>query len=219
MQKKVNHQLYGVEGHFVRKTEVENYIQRVKQSNPNGVVLCIDTEKGTQEKIKTDGAFNVYLDVGDRIYIDFLGKGFDMGAITKGKENHESWSIDWKDILFVTPNKMNKYRQHIISDKEYLESARRRLQHLLNIGYKPEDILGKIPKYYSPMSLSIKEMILEEIIMPLYYNKTNLINDGLKSFGVQGMIIDKRLFPIEFNRKVRFADKTYFRQESDGDER
>lgn len=90
MQKLVNLQHFGVEGNFVRKDGVENYIQRVKQSNPNGVVLCIDTEEGTQEKIKTDGAFNVYLQMNDKIFIDFLGKGFDMGAITKGKENHES---------------------------------------------------------------------------------------------------------------------------------
>ncbi len=207
MLKLVNHLLYGVEGNFVRKREVQEYIQRVKQSNQNGVTLCIDTEEGTHEKVKTDGAFNVYMQMDNKIYIDFLGKGFDMGAITKGKENHESWSIDWDEILFVTPNKMNKYRQHIISDEEYLESARRRLQHLLSIGYSAEYIKGKIPRVYSPMQQSLKEKILDEIIMPLYYNKENLKRVGLKSFGVQGMIINGELFPIEFNREERFTSK------------
>lgn len=37
----------------MRKEGVAEYIRRVKQSNPNGVVLCLDTEKGTHEKIKT----------------------------------------------------------------------------------------------------------------------------------------------------------------------
>ena len=81
----VKRRLYGVEGHVVKKSEVANYIQRVKQSNPNGVVLCIDSEEGTQEKINTQGAFSVYFQVGETAYVDFLGKGFDMGAITKGK--------------------------------------------------------------------------------------------------------------------------------------
>ena len=215
MLKLENLLLFGVEGNFVRKDGVKDYIKRVKQSNPNGVVLCIDTEEGTQEKVKTDGAFNVYLNMGERVYIDFLGKGFDMGAITKGKENHESWSIDWQDILFITPNKMNRYRQYIISDEEYIASARRRLQHLLNIGYKREDIQGKIPKSYSPMPLSIKEMLLDEIVMPLYYKKNELAQNGLKSFGVQGMIINRELFPIEFNRMERFAQKSVFEREEE----
>lgn len=176
-------------------------------------MLCIDTEEGTQEKINTQGAFNVYMQMNDKIYIDFLGKGFDMGAITKGKENHESWAIDWKDILFVTPRNMNKYRQNIISEQAYLESARRRLVHLLNIGYSPAEIKGKIPKSYSHMPDWIKEKILDEIVMPLYYKKNSLLYDGLKSFGIQGMIIKERLFPIEFNRQERFAEKSFFEEE------
>lgn len=201
----------------MRKEGVAEYIRRVKQSNPNGVVLCIDTEKGTHEKIKTQGAFNVYLQMYEKVYIDFLGKGFDMGAITKGKENHESWIIDWEDILFVTPNNMNKYRQRIISNEDYLNSARRRLQHLISIGYSPDDIKGKIPKNYTQMLPSIKEMLLDEIVMPLYYQKESLIRDGLKSFGVQGMIIDDKLFPIEFNRQERFADRSFFQKNDNGE--
>lgn len=213
MQKQEKKQLCGVEGNFVRKSDVYDYIKRVKESNPNGVVLCIDTEEGTQEKVKTDGAFNVYLQMNDKMYIDFLGKGFDMGAITKGKENHENWVIDWEDILFVTPRNMNKYREYVISDEEYLESARRRLRHLLNIGYSREQIQGKIPRNYTPMPLSIKEMLLDEILFPLYCKRHLLLQDGLKSFGVQGMVLEGKLFPIEFNRRERFAEKSILEKE------
>lgn len=216
MQKQENQRHFGVEGHFVRKTEVEDYIRRVKQNNPNGVVLCVDTEEGTKEKIKTDGAFNVYFNMYDKMYIDFLGKGFDMGAITKGKENHETWTVDWEDILFVTPNNMNRYRQHVISDDDYLNSARRRLQHLLNIGYSPDDIRGKIPRTYSPMSSSIKEILLEKIVFPIYCKSEELVRDGLRSFGVQGMVLNHELFPIEFNREVRFAEKSLLQKEKQG---
>lgn len=209
MQKRESLQLFGVEGNFVRKEQVKDYIERVKRSNPNGVVLCIDTEEGTQEKVKTNGAFNIYFQMMNGVHIDYLGKGFDMGAITKGKENHESWYIDWDDVLFVTPNNINKFRERKISDEEYIESARRRLTHLLRLGYKPEKIKGKIPKHYSQMSPSIAEMLLDEIIFPLYSQKEKLIDAGLKSFGVQGMIIKDKLFPIVFNRKERFAEKSF----------
>ena len=177
--------------------------------------MCIDTEEGTQEKVKTDGAFNVYFNVYDKLYIDFLGRGFDMGAITKGKENHETWTIDWDDILFVTPRNMNRYRKHIISDKDYLESARRRLQHLINIGYSKDAIRGKIPRTYSQMPDSVKEMLLDEIIIPLYIKQDELARHGLRSFGVQGMILNHELFPIEINREVRFAEKSVFERKDE----
>ncbi len=184
----------------------------MKQSNPNGAVLCIDTEEGTQEKVKTDGAFNVYFQMGDKVFIDFLGKGFDMGAITKGKENHESWIIDWEDILFVKPNNMNQYRQRIISDTDYLESAKRRLEHLLKLGYTREHIKGKIPKHYSSMPLHIREKILDDIVLPIYSQRKDLTKEGLNSFGVQGMILGGELFPIEFNRQERMAEKSFFKK-------
>lgn len=194
----------GVEGNFVRKDQVKDYILRVKQSNPNGATLCLDQEDGTREKVRTDGAFNVYLEIGQKVYIDYLGKGFDMGGITKGRENHESWSFNWNDVLFVTPYNMNKYGHSITSQENYLESARRRLRQLLDLGYSREYIKGKVPKVYSPMPYSIKERLLDDILLPLYEKRVNLEKDGLKSFGVQGTIVDGELCPIEFNRPERF---------------
>lgn len=199
--------IYGIQGDIVGKEAVKDYISKVKQYNPNGVILCIDTEEETRNNVNTNGAFNVYLEMKNKVYIDFLGKGFDIGGITRGKENHESWIIDWKDILFVTPRNMNKYRSHIISDSTYINSAKRRLQSLLDKGYSKEEIKGIIPKNYSQMPLSIKEMILDEILLPLYYKQDELMHSGLKSFGVQGMIIEDKLFPVEFNRRERFAEK------------
>ena len=132
----------GVEGNYVRKDQVKDYIERVKQSNPNGVVLCLDQEEGAGEKVRTDGAFNVYLQMGQMIFIDYLGKGFDVGGITKGRENHETWSFDWDDALFVTPYNMNRYNHTITTQERYLDSARRRLQQLLDLGYSREYIRG-----------------------------------------------------------------------------
>ena len=210
MPKQASNQPYGIEGRFARKTDVEEYVGRVKEKNPNGVVVCIDTEEGTHEKIKTDGAFNVYMQLYDKVFVDYLGKGFDMGAITKGKEIHESWVIDWKDVLFLKPSNINEQRTFLISQDDYLESARRRLAHLLNIGYEPEEIKGKIPKTYTPMSLTIKDMLINDVIVPLYFQKNKLKVAGLNSFGVQGMIINKERFPIEVNREARFSKKGFY---------
>lgn len=209
MLRLVIHLLYGVEGQFVQKTEVEDYIKHVKNNNPNGVVLCIETEKGTHEKIKTQGAFNVYLQVGDTVYIDFLGKGFDMGAITKGKSTHESWTIPWDEILFLEPNNMNRFGYKKIDEENYIQTVNDRKIHLINLNYSLDEIEKYIPKKYSPIPIWVKDMLINEIIIPLYYKQQRLILSGLKSFGIQGMIVEERLFPIEMNRKDRFAEKKF----------
>ena len=55
-------------------------------------------------------------------------------------------------------------------------------------------------------------MLLNEIILPLYCKKDELARSGLKSFGVQGMVLNYELFPIEFNRMERFAEKSVLAQ-------
>lgn len=39
------------------------------------------------EKIKTDGAFNVYMQLYDKVFVDYLGKGFGYGSHYKRKRN------------------------------------------------------------------------------------------------------------------------------------
>lgn len=137
----------------------------------------------------------------------FLLITFDVGGITKGRENHETWFFDWDDALFVTPYNMNRYNHTITTQEQYLDSAKRRLRQLLDLGYSREYIRGKVPKTYSPMPNSIKERLLDDIVFPLYQKRISLKRSGLKSFGVQGMIIDGQLCPIEFNRPERFSTK------------
>ncbi len=239
---------FRVEGTWATREDVADYIRRVKESNPNGVVLCVDNEEWTHEKVRTDGAFNVDFSIGSSVRVDFVGQGFDMGVISKGKESHETWCIDWDDILFLTPSNMNRYREHIIterlvrtprttepqSEREgtddtylkrvqtndiYLESAKRRLEYLLRIGYKPEELVGMIPKQYKPMSLDFKDKIIEQIIMPIYEQSKRLKIDKLTSFGVHGMIIDGKLFPLEVNTQARCAPRSYFQEQQDDGER
>ena len=55
----------------------------------------------------------------------------------------------------------------------------------------------------------IKDMLLDGIVLPLYLKKLSLLANNLKSFGVQGMILEDRLFPLEFNRRDRFAERKF----------
>lgn len=197
----------GVRGAAVSKNEVQNYIDNVKAHNPDGVVLCVDTTTERKGK-RIDGAFNVYFEWGDKVYIDYLGQGFDVGGITKGEDNHEMWAIDWKNLLFVKPSTMNLYRTYLISDEEYKKSAERKRKFTMKQNKLTEEqVRDIIPDKYKPMPLSIKEKLLNDIVLEIYSKKEVLPRLGLKSFGVQGMIRDGELFPVEINRRERFIEK------------
>ncbi len=200
----------GVRGRATRKTAVADYINDVKEHNPDGVVLCMDTDVENQNK-SIDGSFNVYFDWGKKVYIDYLGAGFDVGGITKGEDNHEMWQIDWNNLLFVKPNDMNRYRTYLISDEEYKKSAERKIKFLMkNNKCNEEEARKQVPETYKSMPPSIKEEILDKIVFEIYSKKDDLRKLGLKSFGVQGMIRGGELFPVEINRMERFIEKDVF---------
>lgn len=196
-----------VRGTAVNKSGVPDYIEKVKKQNPNGVVLCMDTDVENQNK-SIDGSFNVYFEWGEKVWIDYLGPGFDVGGITKGEDNHEMWSIDWENLLFVKPGNMNRYRTHLISDQEYKESAERKILSLMkDKGLSEDEARKKVPRKYKPMPLSIKEALLDKIVFEIYSKKEDVRKLGLRSFGVQGMIRGGELFPVEINRMERFVEK------------
>lgn len=197
----------GVRGCELQKNEdeIRDYIEAVKTSNPDGVVFCMIANTVQKNKL-IDGSFNVYFEYGQRVYIDYLGAGFDVGGITKGEDNHECYVIEWNELLFVKPNNMNLYRTHLVTEEEYAESAERKINFYIKKDRCSRDEASKkVPKTYKPMPPSIKQMLLDQIVFPIYIKSEEIRRYGLKSFGIQGMIRGGELFPIEVNRRERFA--------------
>lgn len=201
---------FDVRGCEIKKSEnaVKNYIEEVKKSNPDGVVLCMDTNT-VQKNRSIDGSFNVYFEYGKKVFIDYLTVGFDVGGITKGKENHECYGIEWEELLFVKPNNMNQHRTYLVTPEKYVESAERKINfYMEKAGCSRDEAEQKVPQTYKPMPLYIKQLLLDKIVFPIYQKADEIKRLGLKSFGIQGMIRGGELFPIEVNRRERFADLT-----------
>ena len=108
--------------------------------------------------------------------------------------------------MFVKPNNLNTYRSYLITQKEYVESPERRIDfYIKKDGCGRDKAREKVPQKYKPMPLYIKQLLLDEIVLHIYTKKDEINRFGLKSFGIQGMIRDGELFPIEVNRRGRFA--------------
>jgi hypothetical protein len=197
----------GVRGGVFSKAQVLDYINEVKKNNIDGVVLCIETNLEKKQP-PIDCSFNVYFEWDKKVYIDYLTKGFDVGGITKGEDNHEVFEINFKDILFVTPENMNNYRTYLISSKTYKESLERKIKYIMDKKHCTyEEVLKEFNIEYVPMSLEVKRLLLEDIILEILLKKDEISKLNLKSFGVQGMVRDGILFPVEVNRSDRFKEK------------
>jgi len=196
-----------IRGGLHTKNDIENYIKEVKNINPNGVVLCIDTNlERTPRGI--DGSFNIYFDWNKKIYIDWLTKGYDVGGITKGEDNHEVYVIDFNDIYFITEDNLDRYRTYLINESNYKKSLDSKIKYLINkTGKTYEEIIKDFNLEYVPMSKEIKKLLIEKIILEILIKSKEINELKLKSFGVQGMIREGLLFPVEVNREERFKEK------------
>lgn len=203
----------GIRGRGANKNEIGDYIGYVKEKNPVAFVICMDTNT-EKRRNNIDGSFNVYFDWEKMVYIDFLGKGFDVGGLTKGEEKpHEIYCIPWEDLLFVKPNTMNQYRVFLASDSLYSQSVNRKRKHLVeHAGVSEEEAKQMIPEKYQPVSTSVKEEIIDRIIFGMFTKRRVLTELKIKSFGIQGMIRDGELAPIEVYRRERFIDKELFKE-------
>lgn len=196
-----------IRGGLFSKDEIEKYINEVKDINPNGVVLCIDTNMERKPR-SIDGSFNIYFEWNKKIYIDWLTKGYDVGGITKGEDNHEVYVIDFNDIYFVTEDNLNKYRTYIINDINYKKSLDSKVKYIMDkTGKTYDEVIKDFNLEYIPMSKEIKKLLIEKIILEILIKSKEINKLNLKSFGVQGMIRDGLLFPVEVNREERFKSK------------
>ena len=103
---------------------------------------------------------------------------------------------------------MNQYRIYLVTPWEYKESAERKIDfYMKKDKCSRDEAKQKVPQKYKPMPLYIKQLLLDKIVFSVYSKKDDVKRFGLKSFGIQGMIRDGELFPIEVNRLERFAEK------------
>ena len=186
------------------KNQIRDYFKEIKQNNADGALICADMKDGSGERIKTDGGFNIHFDIGMKLYIDYVGKGFDSRECSKGKASHEIFMIPWNEVPFLEAKLLNKYRVQVISDEAYKKTSEERKNFLIDSGYDKKTVIETMPRSYQPLSLAWKKKILDEIIFPLLDRQEELVREGLGSFGIQGNFVGDSITPIEMNRPERF---------------
>lgn len=193
-------------GQTFDRNRVKGYIQEVKSSVPDGVIILEDMKKGTNERIHTGGGVCFDVRIGEYIYMDYVCKSFDCREICLGKAAHETWNIPWEEVLFMKDSAYREFKTSEISQESYIQTAKERIMFLVQaFPDKKNEILETMPKRYQGMDIQLFRKIRDNIIFPLYMKKDQFSRDGLKHFGIEVNILEYgTLVPMEISVSDRF---------------
>lgn len=196
-------------GQTFNRDRVKGYIEEVKSAVPDAVIILEDMKPGSNERIHTQGGVTLDIQIGDHVYMDYVGPSFDARELCKGKAVHEAWNIPWEDVPFMKESAISKYKIAEINQKEYIETAKERMLFLIKaFPDRKDEILETMPKKYNGISRQIFRDVKEQIIFSLWIQHEELERNGLKNFGVEINIAeDGTLVPMEIQVPDRFKEK------------
>ena len=196
-------------GQTFNRDRVKGYIEEVKAVAPDTVIILEDMKEGTNERIHTQGGVTLDIQIGDHVYMDYVGPSFDARELCMGKAVHEAWNIPWEDVPFMKESAISKYKITETNQREYIETAKERILFLIKaFPDRKDEIFETMPKKYDGISRKTFRDIREQIIFPLWLQHEELSRNGLKSFGVEINIAkDGTLVPMEIQVPERFREK------------
>lgn len=195
-----------IRGRDVKLDDINDYLTEVKKCTDNGVIL-MSKHPSTMltghytPRYKTKGAIMVVFEKKYRILIDYVGPGFDVGDITRGKTVHTAISIPWnsiyeKSIHNYKDAKMVGEGLFQITDKQYKVSRENRINELtLNLKEREiEKIKNSIPTETPRLDYKLFKKLWDECIDKIIYGNFNMPS---KPFGIMMNIYEEKFCVFE----------------------
>ena len=95
------------------------------------VLILFDLENEISNRYERYAGISVGVSLGNAIYIDAVGKGFDGREISKGVCVHERYYIPWFEIRGLTIENFHKYNIYTIDQLDYIQTRNERIDYLL----------------------------------------------------------------------------------------
>jgi hypothetical protein len=167
----------------------------IKKENKNGVLILFHLNVKPSERYARYAGISVGVSLGNMVYIDAVGKGFDGREVLKGISCHERYSIPWNELRKVNIDNFKSYCTYMINNDEYLKSRDERINYLISCDI-PKDVLeSKIPKKYKPIPDFIWLDIIKNIIKQLEKEEDYLRDRGFIEFNLSGHTEGRRFRP------------------------
>lgn len=178
-----------------KDADIIDTIRKIKKENKDGVLILFNLETKPTERYERYAGISVAISLGQRIYIEAVGKGFDGREVLKGISCHERYLIPWEDIIKVNISNFDSYRTYLISQEEYIESRKERIKYLTSCGIDKKVLEDNIPKEYTKIPDFIWLDIIRNIIKELIEEEDYLRESGYLEFNLSGHTDGERFRP------------------------
>lgn len=161
-------------------------IKKIKKEDSNGVLILFHLETKPTERYERYAGISVGVSLGNMVYIDAVGKGFDGREVLKGICTHERYAISWNDIRSINIDTFKSFNTFMIDDSEYQKTREERINYLRSCGIKKDVLEANIPKTYEPIPDFIWLDIIKNVIKPLEEEEEFLRASGFLEFNLSG---------------------------------
>ena len=170
-------------------------LKMIKKDNKNGVLILFSLDNELSNRYERYAGISVGISLGNAVYIDAVGKGFDGREVLKGISCHERYSIPWSDIRKVNIDNFKSYNTYIINDSDYKKSRDERINFLMHCDVKEDILNNRIPEKYEPIPDFIWLDVIKNVIKPLEKNEDYLRSEGFLEFNISGHTEGKKFRP------------------------
>lgn len=184
--------------------DFEGVLKKIKELDPDGVLVLFDLCHEPSERYDRYAGISIGVSVGNGIYIDAVGRGFDGREVSKGIVTHERYYIPWFDIRNCNINNFKKYRIYVIPNDEYKVSRNERIKFFTDLGLKAEEVSLYIPEQYSDIPDFIWLDVIKNLIKKLDNMEEELKSAGLYEFAISGHTEGKKFLPWQLFDKSRY---------------
>lgn len=175
--------------------DILEVMDEVKKDNKKGVLILFKLGISPSERYERYAGMSIGISLGNNIYIDAVGRGFDGREVLKGISCHERYIIPWSDIRRVNIGTFKDYRTYLTNDKDYKESRIERINYLKSCGIEENIINEKIPEDYEEIPDFIWLDVIKNIIKVLEKEEDILRDNKFLEFNLSGHTEGKRFRP------------------------
>ena len=180
-------------------------LKKIKKENEDGVLILFHLNLIQSERYNRYAGISVAVSLGNSIYIEAVGKGFDGREVQKGICCHERYLIPWSDIRGLSIGNFKEYRTFIIDQKEYQKTRKERIKYLISCGINKKDIEKHIPNEYNEIPNFIWLDIITNLIKAVYREEEYLRSENYNEFQISGHTEGERFRPWQIANSNRIG--------------
>lgn len=192
-------------GKDLKAVEIISFMKEIKNISEDGIILIF--KHPTLElfgqyipRYQSFGGATVVINKKKDVTIEFVGSGFDVGDLTRGKTVHTSVVIPIEDI-FEKQSRLYRYNfknilgtRFDIPEKQYRHSRKERITELKSKLGESQNIDKYIPVKPNYLSLGMFKSIFVTCIEPILFSNDPRLN---KVFGIMMNIYRNNLYVFE----------------------